>query len=209
MTLEASGLSASPSRRIPWPLFIAVAVASTGIVLVCLSQWGVTDQGWLHASRYTARLAFLLFLAPFLASSLVYWWPTPATRWLRAKRRYLGLSFALAHGVHFIALVMFNITIGETPDIVTIIGGGGAYLMILLMALTSNDWSVRTLGPKAWGWLHWLGLYDIWFVFTFTYFGRFTQDQPQEPRIIYITLFAIALAALGLRIATRLSKRRA
>jgi hypothetical protein len=67
---------------------------------------------------------------------------------------------------------------------------------------------VRILGPKAWGWLHWIGLYDIWFVFAFSYFGRVTKEAPQEPRIVYIVLFSLAVAALLARIATRFAKRR-
>ena len=198
----------TPARRIPWPLFAVVAALSFSTVGASLVLWGPDAEGWLHAARYTARLSFLIFLAPFLASSLVYWLPSPTTRWIRAKRRYLGLSFALAHFVHLAALIIYLELSGDGRSLITILGGGGAYVMIALMALTSNDWSVRTLGPKAWGWLHWLGVWDIWFVFTFTYFGRFTKDQPQEPRIIYITLFSIAMAALAVRIATRISKRK-
>ncbi len=209
MTLEAAAPRSS-ARRIPWPLFAAVLAACAAVLALSFGQWGVSGtEGWLHAARYTARLSFLIFLAPFLASSLVYWFSSPATRWLRANRRYLGLSFALAHFIHLGALTGFSIIVGEMPNIVTLLGGGGAYVMIALMALTSNDWSVRTLGPKAWGWLHWLGAYDIWFIFTFSYFGRVTKDAPQEPRIIYIALFGLAVAALATRIATRLAKRRA
>lgn len=198
----------APERRIPWPLFVVVAALSLGTVATCLALWGQSTEGWLRAARYTARLSFLIFLAPFLASSLVYWLPSPTTRWMRAKRRYLGLSFALAHFVHLGALITYLQISGDGRTLITLLGGGSAYVMITLMALTSNDWSVRTLGPKIWGWLHWLGVWDIWFIFTFSYFGRVTKDQPQEPRIIYITLFAIAVSALLIRIATRLARRR-
>tara|TARA_R110000824_G_scaffold390760_6_gene587693 strand:- start:43857 stop:44486 length:630 start_codon:yes stop_codon:yes gene_type:complete len=197
-----------PSRKIPWALFILVALAGASTVFGSLAIWPDPVEGWLHAARYTARLSFLVFLAPFLAASLAYWAPSPLTRWLRAKRRYLGLSFALAHFIHLGALVMYLDLSGEGRSLITLLGGGGAYVMITLMALTSNDWSVRTLGPRVWGWLHWIGIYDIWFVFTFSYFGRVTKDVPQEPRIIYITLFGLALAALALRIATRMARRK-
>ena len=199
---------ASPARRIPWALFAVVTALSLGTVAASLALWGQSSEGWLHAARYTARLSFLIFLAPFLASSLVYWLPSPATRWMRAKRRYLGLSFALAHFVHLGALITYLEISGDSRTLITLLGGGGAYVMIALMALTSNDWSVRTLGPKAWGWLHWLGVWDIWFIFTFSYFGRVTKAEPQEPRIIYITLFALAVSALLIRIATRAAKKK-
>lgn len=200
--------SPAPSRSIPWPLFLLVALAGAVTVFGSLALWPDPVQGWLHAARYTARLSFLIFLAPFLASALAYWLPSPATRWMRAKRRYLGLGFALAHFIHLFALVIYLDLSGEGRSLVTLLGGGGAYVMITLMALTSNDWSVSTLGPRLWGWLHWIGIYDIWFVFTFSYFGRVTKDVPQEPRAIYITLFSLALAALALRMATRLARRK-
>lgn len=207
MSAETLTYSA-PERRIPWPLFATVTALSVGTVGVSLALWGQGADGWLHAARYTARLSFFVFLAPFLASSLVYWLPSPKTTWMRSKRRYLGLSFALAHFVHLGALITYLELSGDGRSLLTLIGGGGAYVMIALMALTSNDWSVRTLGPKLWGWLHWIGIWDIWFIFTFSYFGRVTKDQPQEPRIIYITLFALSVAALLIRIATRVSRRK-
>ncbi|MCE9650156.1 MAG: hypothetical protein K8R18_11090 [Parvibaculum sp.] len=206
MTLEAA-LPRSSGRTIPWALFAAVAAAGVATCALSFALWGTGSEGWLHAARYTARLSFLIFLAPFLASSLVYWFPSPATRWMRSRRRYLGLSFALAHFIHLGALIVFSVLTSRNPGIVTLLGGGGAYVLIALMAATSNDWSVRTLGPKAWGWLHWIGLYDIWFIFTFSYFGRVTKDAPQEPRIVYIALFSLAIAALLARIATRIARR--
>lgn len=207
MTLEVAATRA-PVRPIPWRLYAAVLAADAAIVSFCYAVWGPDPEGWLRAARYTARLSFLIFLVPFLASSLVYWFPSPATRWMRAKRRHLGLSFALAHFIHLGALTGYSILAARMPHIVTLLGGGSAYLLILLMALTSNDWSVRALGPKAWGWLHWIGLYDIWFIFAFSYFGRVTKLEPQEPRVIYIVLFGLAVSALLIRIATRLSRRR-
>lgn len=207
MTLEMAAPLA-PVRPIPWMLYAAVLAADAAIVAFAYVVWGPDTEAWLRAARYTARLSFLIFLAPFLATSLVYWVPSPATRWMRAKRRHLGLSFALAHFIHLGALTGYSILAGRMPGIVTLLGGGGAYVMILLMALTSNDWSVRTLGPRAWGWLHRIGVYDIWFIFAFSYFGRVTKHEPQEPRVIYIVLFGIAVTALLIRIATGLARRR-
>ena len=209
MTIDTT-LPLSPSRRMPWNLFIFVALACTTVVFGSLTIWTDPVEGWLHAARYTARLSFPIFLTAFLASSLAYWLPSETTRWLRANRRYLGLSFAFAHFVHLGALITYlNLSGDNSRSLQTFLGGGGAYVMIALMALTSNNWSQRTLGPKAWGWLHWFGVYYIWFIFTFSYLGRVTKDVPQEPRIIYITLFGLAVTALLVRIATRIAKRRA
>lgn len=206
MTYEAAA-PLSPARKIPWNLYFAVILACSAVVFGSLAIWPDPIEGWLHAARYTARLSFPIFLTAFIASSLFYWWPNPTTRWLRTKRRYLGLSFAFAHFVHLGALVTYLTLSGDSSrGLTTLLGGGGGYVMITLMALTSSNWSVRTLGPKAWGWLHWFGLYYVWFIFTFSYLGRVTKDVPQEPRIIYITLFGLAVSALAFRIVTRAAK---
>lgn len=208
MTLDATA-PLVPARKIPWNLFLFVALADVAVVLGSLAIWTDQTEGWLHAARYTARLSFPVFLTAFLASSLAWWWPAPATHWLRAKRRYLGLSFAFAHFVHLGALITYlNVSGNTSPGLTTLLGGGGAYVMITLMALTSNDWSVRKLGSRAWGWLHWIGAYYVWFIFAFSYFGRLTKEAPQEPRAIYVALFAMAAAALIIRIATRTARMR-
>src|SRR5690606_37151534 len=100
------------------------------------------------------------------------------TRWLKRNRRYMGLSFALAHFLHLGAIVAYFASIGEMPDVVTIIGGGGAYVFIALLALTSNDWSVRKLGPKAWRRLHLVGISYVWLIFMNSYIGRLTSETP-------------------------------
>lgn len=209
MTIDAIGAGRNGRRQMAWTPF-AVVLAGDALILAAVfaAYRGDTTDALLHAARYTARFSFLVFLPPFLASSLTWWWPSAATRSLRANRRALGLSFALAHFVHLGALTAFFQASGQTPSPLTLAGGGGAYLMIALMAATSNNWSVRTLGPKLWSWIHWLGAWDIWLIFTFSYFGRVTKDVPQEPRWIYLTLFALAIAAFVLRVATWTARRR-
>ena len=94
------------------------------------------------------------------------------------RRRALGLSFATAHTIHLGALITFNRLAGEVPSAVTLVAGGGAYLMMFAMAATSNDASVRRLG-RNWVRLHKLGIYWLWFIFTFSYAGRVFGGNPE------------------------------
>ncbi|HUD52325.1 hypothetical protein [Parvibaculum sp.] len=208
MTIDAIGASRDGQRKMAWTPFAVVLAGDALIFAAVFAVYrGDTTDALLHAARYTARFSFLVFLLPFLASSLAWWWP--ATRGLRANRRVLGLSFALAHFIHLGALTGFFLVSGQSPSPLSLAGGGGAYVMIALMAATSNDRSVKTLGPRLWGRLHLIGAWYIWFIFTFSYFGRVTKDAPQEPRWIYVTLFALAVAAFVLRVATWTARRRA
>jgi methionine sulfoxide reductase heme-binding subunit len=167
--------------------------------------WGVgaIDQAQL-AARYTARAAFPFFLVAYCASSLTTIWPSGTTRALLRTRRQWGLGFALAHFIHLWALVTFYSVSGREVTAQTVAGGGLAYVMIVVMALTSNNWSMHKLG-RRWKWLHRFGIHWIWFIFTFSYLGRVIDPAQFSQGAVQ---FALCLLALGLRI-TAFRKKRA
>ena len=176
------------ASRIAW----FCAGAALGATLAALYGYGsgsAPDERWQLAARYTARFAFPIFLTVFAASAWNRLAPGRVSRFLVRNRRALGLAFATAHTVHLVALVAYNVVAGTRPDAVTIAAGGGAYLLIFAMVATSNDASVRRLG-RNWLRLHKLGVYWIWFVFTFSYAGRTFGGQPE-----FAPWFAAAVAA--------------
>lgn len=211
MTQEATAGLSRPriERRIPWWLFGAVLAVVGAIVAASIAAWGTGEEGLLHITRYTARFSFLIFVTVFAGAALAQLFPSPLTRWLRRNRRYMGLSFALAHFLHLGAIVAYHRAIGEVPGIVTIVGGGGAYLFIALLALTSNDWSVRKLGPKTWRRLHLVGISYVWLIFMNSYVGRLMSETPPEPKPIFAVTAGLGFLALGLRIAAWLKRRKA
>jgi sulfoxide reductase heme-binding subunit YedZ len=160
-------------------------------------NWGSNPQDQAQlAARYTARVAFPLFLLTYLASALATWWPRAQTHALVRTRRQWGLSFALAHFIHLGALITFYRISGWEVSGQTLAGGGLAYVMLILMAATSNNWSVCALG-RWWKRLHSFGIHWLWFIFTFTYFGRLLDPTTFERGIVQFTL---CLAALGVRL---------
>jgi methionine sulfoxide reductase heme-binding subunit len=207
-TLQSPAIPQPTDRRVPWWLFTAVLAITAAIVVASAIIWGWGEDGRQHMTRYTARFAFLIFVIVFASAALNRFFPSQATRWLKRKRRYLGLSFALAHFLHLAALTSLFITIGEVPAVQTLIFGGLAYVLIGLMAITSNDWSVRTLGPGLWRGLHLVGIYYVWLIFMNSYVGRLASDAPPEPRIIFAVTAGLGVAALGLRIAAWIARRR-
>jgi len=120
----------------------------------------------------TAHMAFILFIVAFTASSMQKLMPGAYSKWAMGNRRYIGLNFALVHFVHA-GLVLSNLALTEASRPAPVLAvGGGAYFMLLLMALTSNDTSVKKLGAKNWKKLHKVGSYYLLALFFATSFRQ-------------------------------------
>lgn len=181
-----------------WPIafgFIAAALA----VMAGLRAGGLDILGWQLAARWTARVGFPIFLAAYLGSTLVRVMPASWSRALARDRRSWGLGFAASHTVHLAALVMVLRLSPEPRTIASLIPGGIAYAFIFAMAVTSNQTAMRALG-RNWKRLHTAGIHVIWLIFTLAYAKRIPD---METRAIGITMTALALAALALRVAAR------
>lgn len=186
-----------------WPLVLGLVA---GLLAVWAGQQAGSDpiEGWQLAARWTARVGFPIFILTYAASSLAKLWPGALTRGLWQDRRWWGLGFAVCHTVHLYALITFNRMAGHDTSTQTLIGGGGAYAILYLMAFTSNDAAMRALG-RNWKRLHRLGIHWLWFVFAFSYFGRIVEGR-EMPYAGFA--FAISLAALSLRIVVWVKGRR-
>lgn len=173
------------------------------VVLVLLSGGAMlVAPDPVHQARWviqlTAWTSLLLFGLAFTASGLVRLSPSSATRWLRRQRRYLGVSFAVSHLIHLVGIVaLMNldyVLFQQLTNRMTVVAGGGAYVMILLMTLTSFDRMVALLGPKAWGWLHLIGGWYVWAAFTVSMGKRMGQGP------VYWLGLGIALTILVIRV---------
>jgi len=183
-------------RSMPLVIGLILSLGATGLGFAV-----GTDhmEGAQLAARWTSRVGVPVFLTAYLASSLVRLLKNRITIALMQTRRQWGLAFAWTHSVHLIALTYFLTIAGTPPDEITVLGGGLAYFMIYVMALTSNDWSMRRLG-KNWMHLHRFGIHYIWFIYLFTYAGRLRDPDLQHVGIIGAGFF---LAALALRWAAK------
>ena len=150
-----------------------------------------SDEKLLLWARYTARISFSYFIISFSASSLHYFFSNTLTKFIRHDRRYIGLSFALAHTIHLVALTSFFIAINENPGIVVIIGGGLGYVAIYAMALTSNDNAVKKLGFKRWKQIHWFGANYIAVIFALIYVGKLVDGPPNGSDYGYLAFTLI------------------
>lgn len=155
-----------------WGLFWTLTLALAAMALGFLFVLGWDTDGYRMVIRATARTSLVLFLAAFAASAAFNLWPGPFTRWLRRNRRQLGLGFAMSHFIHALVIIALWKTDPGTFWVLTnpksIATGGTAYVFIALLAATSFDRMVKALGPKAWGRLHWWGVWIVALSFIFT-----------------------------------------
>jgi DMSO/TMAO reductase YedYZ heme-binding membrane subunit len=155
------------------------------------------------ALRLTARTSVSLFVVTFAASSIQHFTRGGAGKWLLANRRYLGVSFAVSHGLH---AVLIGVLVASSPEFratlgLRQVGGTIAYLLLVGMTVTSFDRTTRWLGRKRWKVLHKTGMYVLWGVFATVY----VPAAAQHP--LYALPAAALVAALGIRGAARLRLR--
>ena len=179
----------------------AVIVAIEAGAILCSE--GATERGLHLLLRSTAITSLVVFLAAYSASALRATWPGRAGDWLVDNRRYLGLSFAVSHGVHLAAIIALWRVTGVAPDALTLVVGGLGYVFLVAMAATSFDATAAWLGARRWRGLHSIGIQYLWLVFMLTLLGKFGRSPVAT--VAVLALFG----ALCLRVAVRLRRRAA
>lgn len=140
--------------------------------------------GWNEAAvrqniRWTARISFVLFCIAFSASAIHESVKNSLSWWLFMNRKFFGVSFAIIHLVHLGAILMLQYyfhPVFDNAATISILGGGGAYLFIVLMLVTSFERFAKFLSKKQWKLLHTIGGYWIWIVFLSTYLKRVDES---------------------------------
>lgn len=155
--------------------------------------------------RATARTSLACFLAAYVAGPLRSFVRNDFTRWLVANRRYVGLSYAVSHTLHLGGIVALARTATHFElDPLAIVVGGGAYVFLYAMALTSTDRAIAVLGIKRWKMLHRTGMHYNWFIFFQSYATRAIEGDA-----LYVALAAVPIGAAALRGAAFRRRRRA
>lgn len=190
-----------------WSIVGAVAVALIlGVTIVAMTA-GEPIAGVRGIIRMTARSSLTLFALAFTASAAQHFWPNAWTRWQLRNRRQLGVSFAVSHTVHFIAILALGriapLELATHTDPIIWIFGGLAYVFIALMTLTSFDSTAQLISRRAWTTLHTVGSYYIWLIFANSYLSRAAMMPEYIPAAVFV------LFILGLRIAAIVSRSRA
>jgi sulfoxide reductase heme-binding subunit YedZ len=185
-----------------WPIVGWAAIAVGTMAALLLALYGGGEEGVRIMLRATARTSLLLFTAAFVASAAAGLWPVPLTRWMLRNRRYIGVSFAVSHFVHLLAIIAAVRIAGFRLAPAVIVLGSGAYVFVAAMAATSFDRSAAWLGARRWNRLHTVGVYYIWLVFAISYVPRAIFDSAA-----YAPLALLVLGSLGLRLWARRTPR--
>ena len=186
-----------------WRVFGLLAALETALFASGLAAFGSDEAGLRALVRSTVRVSFVVFAFVYAAAPLRRLYPTPATRWLVRNRRFVGVSFAWAHGLHGLAIILLAQRLGDAfeVDAATALGGGLAYLLIAAMTLTSFDHTARWLGPRRWALLHRAGLHWLWFIFALNWTASVFVSLAYLP-------FAVLTGGLaGLRLAALRARR--
>lgn len=129
-------------------------------------------------------------------------------RWIGAYRRTLGVAsftYAVAHVAAYQALEANFELAYMFEDIAErryILFGALAFLMMLPLGLSSNNWSVRRLGGKLWKRIH-LMVFPL-SLFAVAHLYLQTRGDKTEP-LVYL---AVLLALFAWRIVAAVRKRR-
>jgi methionine sulfoxide reductase heme-binding subunit len=170
--------------------------------------------------RISGRAGLLLLLVSFCARPLYTFLPCRITHYFLRNRRYFGISTAIVLWAHYLVLLSMSVT---SPDWFKdgalwflLVPGSIVFILIALMALTSNNTSQEKLGIKLWQRIHLLGGYSAATAFVVEYIlvlyvqpilmPGYQFDVSVSP-ILYYAFFAIALSIFFLRLSPPPVKR--
>lgn len=180
-----------------WNLVRNSTIIIVSLFILILIFHGINEQSMLIAVRLTARTSCILFLLAFSASSLRRLKSNKLTQWLLRNRRYLGLSMAVSHSFHAIAII--GAVILSTGKIPTDNHGGNlGYFFIIAMTITSFSDPARFLSDRGWKILHTVGMYYLWLAFIVTF-----SERLGESMLIYVPFVSLLMIAISLRLIVR------
>jgi len=185
----------------PEPKTIALPITALFLLLTVIIVFhgdGLTEDTIGQMIRVTAASSMILFSLAFSASSLHHFFSNGRWRPVMQARRRLGLSFALSHAAHLLAIIALVEVVfgGDYSQLGDIVGGSVIYLFIIAMAATSNNASVKLLGSKTWKMLHKTGSYLIWVGLFSSYLGNALKTGALH----YWLYFGLGVVLLLLRI---------
>ena len=171
-------------------VFFGVVAMIGGVSALWLASGELSDERIRASLRWSADLAFVIYLVVLVARPLQQLLRSDWTAALLRNRRNVGVAFAAAMTGH-LGLIIYRFTSQAEldfppPNFV----GYGAYTVFYLMLITSFDRPKRALGPKAWKALHRLGL--IWAAIIFG-LPRALEDLTDPEYLRFGIPFSIAV----------------
>lgn len=175
--------------------FLYAILASLAAILLGMALGGDMLEQARFMVRWSARIGLPLVLIIYTASAMHRLSPDNGiTTSIYKNRRSWGLSFALTHTVHLIAIIHYLRTPGSIdPGPIGILG----FAFIYLMAFSSNSNSIKQLG-KWWKRIHTTGTHIIWVYYLVAYSEMLAEPELRPVGIVAVPLM---LGAAVMRLA--------
>lgn len=188
-----------------WNIFWAFLFFSSLFYAQFFFRLGLSEESVRQCIRWSARFSVVLFSMAFAASSIHYFWKNVFTFWLRMNRRHLGITFGVSHLSHLGFLLVLQGKFHPVFDLAktsSLIGGGMAYVFLVLMLLTSFPYFAEKISRQNWKTLHTVGGWWIWVIFFRSYAKRIFQADWG-----YLPLVAVLVLVFFFRLACFWKKR--
>ena len=203
------------SLSLSGPAIVYLTLLGCALTLyVMLDGSNITESSRAYL-RVSGRVGMGLFFVSFGASALNRIFEAGWSKYLVRNRRYYGISTAIVLWSHFLVILSLSVTASEwfkeSAPWYILYSGTGTFILVGLMALTSNNFAVRKMGARRWKTLHLLGGYMALASFVSEYllvlylqpillpdYEFVTANSP----VIAYALFAVPLLLLYLRFRT-------
>ena len=207
------------SRRAVW--VILAGAANFALAALVLWACGSSEEGTKIALRATARVGFLWFALAFSSAPLNELLATRWTKWLLARRRFVGASFAAAFLTH-VAMIVWLYHVAPVVDaarpvpLFEVVGGVLGLSVVYALLLTSFDRAAAALGRRRWSILHLYGSIYVMGIFIYCFSESLTHSREElvaqalfgaTPAFYYYPFLALASAAVALRLVVLVRRR--
>lgn len=179
-------------RRVPaWPIYILGILPAVWFFYLGLTG-GLGVEPINALERKLGEFALQLFITVMAITPLRKFTGISLIKY----RRALGLIVFFYVAVHLLTWLFLDVQIWNQiwKDILKrpyITIGMAAFTMLIPLAITSNNWSIRKLGPMAWKRLHWFSYPAV--VLGAVHFIMVQKVWEAEP-LIYLTVICALLA---------------
>ena len=164
MNTDTGGLAMKNNKA--WfsgPTIVYATAVATAIILYLIIDGSDIVESSRTFLRVSGRVGMGLFFISFGASALHRIFKAGWTSYLISNRRYYGISTAIVLWAHFLVILSLSFTASEWGEErapwYILYSGTGTFILVGLMALTSNNFAVKKMGAQGWKTLHLIGGY--------------------------------------------------
>ncbi len=186
--------NASSSGIWEWQLVRLIVFGAIALFILFIAIEGFTEEGIRLVIRWTARIDVVCFCIAFGASAFHRMRKNSFSFWVYMNRKYFGISFAILHLIHLLALGVLQYVfhpVFEQAAGISLLAGGIAYLFIILMLLTSFEYFSKMISRKNWKLLHTFGGYWILMIFFSSYGKGVMRGEYWD--LIFLTMLVMVL----------------